>query len=46
MTANSNFEIVQFVPPESGVYEIVAYRYDANPSNPYSESSYIGLALW
>lgn len=46
VTSDSNFEIVQFVPPESGVYEIVAYRYDANPSNPYSESSYIGLALW
>lgn len=41
-TFNSNFEIVQFVPPTSGTYRIEIYR-TASSNNT---QSHIGLAVW
>lgn len=41
-TYYSNFEIVQFVPPSSGTYQIEIRRVDSS----YDEKSNIGLAVW
>lgn len=42
MTYESNFEIVQFEPPVSGNYKIQITR----ANSPYTEKSYIGIAVW
>lgn len=41
MTYDCNYEIVQFVPPESGYYKIRITKYEAD-----NEKSYVGIAVW